>query len=573
LISKAGKVSPRTGRSCWVALGATFVLACSAHCEALESEPSNSPADHPKAMSDAGGPPVMRRLNQEQYAQTVADVFGPDIAVGFRTEPEIREAGLLAVGSSHSSFAPSSLEQFDRAAHAVAIQVTDEAHWDSLVGCAVRGSAVDEMCLKQFIARVGRLLYRRPLTDAELQTQLSLAAEATRVLGDGRSGVRASLASMLTAPELLFRRDAAEPDLKRQGAQVLDSYSRATRLSFLLWDRTPDETLLEAAQSGVLDKPAGWKFQVDRLLASGHVETGVRAFFRDMLEFDRFARLAKDPALYPKFTSTVMADVQEQTLRTIVDELITRGGDYRDLFTTRQTFLTRRLGGLYELPVVSPQGWERFEFGGKDPRGAGILTHASFVALHSHPGRSSPTLRGRALREIFLCKQVPNPPGNVDFNIVQDTSNPLYKTMRQRLKAHASQPMCAGCHKLTDPTGLALENFDTAGEYRQQENGAPIDASGQLDGMNFDGAQGLGKAVHDDPAAPMCLVNRLYSFAVGREPTEAEHAWLAKEVEPEFARMGYRLIPLLRFMVMSPNFIAVTEPAVSTTTAHNEAPK
>ena len=128
---------------------------------------------------------------------------------------------------------------------------------------------------------------------------------------------------------------------------------------------------------------------------------------------------------------------------------------------------------------MSADGWMPFTLPPSDAR-AGILAQPSFLSLHSHPGRSSPTLRGKALREIFLCQKVPDPPGNVNFKLVQDTSNPNYKTARQRLTAHRTSPTCAGCHKIMDPVGLAMENFDSIGGFRSTENGAAIDAGGDI---------------------------------------------------------------------------------------------
>src|SRR5581483_360654 len=156
--------------------------------------------------------------------------------------------------------------------------------------------------------------------------------------------------------------------------------------------------------------------------------------------------------------------------------------DYRDFYTTRETYLSPSLAALYHLPTSSD--WQRYEFPADSPR-AGMLTQISFLALHSHPGRSSPTLRGKALREILLCQKVPDPPGNVNFTVVQETNNPKYKTARERLTAHQTEATCAGCHKLIDPIGLSMENFDTVGSFRTMENGAPIDASGMFDGKPF----------------------------------------------------------------------------------------
>ena len=125
----------------------------------------------------------------------------------------------------------------------------------------------------------------------------------------------------------------------------------------------------------------------------------------------------------------------------------------------------------------------------------GLLAQVSFLALHSHPGRSSPTLRGQAVREIFLCQRVPPPPPDIDFSLLQDTYNPDFRTTRDRLAEHRRNPACASCHNLTDPIGLTLEVFDAAGGYRTTENGAPIDASGELNGRTYAGPPGLAEAL------------------------------------------------------------------------------
>jgi len=248
---------------------------------------------------------------------------------------------------------------------------------------------------------------------------------------------------------------------------------------------------------------------------------------------------------------------------------LNKGGDYRDLFTTRDTFMSRPLGAVYGIPVArdapgaTPDGWQPYRFADGDPR-SGLLMQMSFLALHSHPGRTSPTLRGKALRETFLCQKVPDPPGNVNFNVVQDTKNPLYKTVRQRLEAHRTQPTCTGCHKMMDPIGLSLENFDSIGGYRPGENGAAIDASGEIDGVKFADAAGLSQAVHDHPATASCLVTRLYAYAVGRAPTKTETEWLRVDLMKDFAADGYRLQPLMRRIATSDAFFRVIEPPADT---------
>jgi hypothetical protein len=522
----------------------------------------------------SGGPSTVRRVTKDQYAAIIGDVFGADIKIQGRFDPDVRESGLLAIGTAHVSVTPSSLEQYDGIARSVAAQVVDEHHRTQLFGCQPASSAApDDACAGQFLGEVGHLLYRRPLTAGELKAQVAVAHEAAATLGSFYDGVATSLATMLESPRFLFREETAEPDPDHPGQMRLTAFSKATRLSFFLWNTTPDDELLAAAENGDLNTQRGLGRQVDRMLASPRLKSGVRAFFSDMLGFDAMATLAKDPEVYPKFTPTLIGDAQEQTLRTLTDHLLTQKGDYRDVFTTRHTYLTPLLGAIYRVPVDAKTGWEAHDFPDGDLH-VGIQTEVSFLALHSHPGRSSSTLRGKAVREILLCQQVPTPPANVNFAIVQDTKNATLKTARDRLTAHRTQPTCAGCHKIIDPIGLSLENFDGLGGYRTQENGAAIDASGELDAAKFEGAAGLGKVLHDDPAATACLVNRLYGYGAGRAPVTGEAEWM-KYLQARFAAEGYRLPDLMRTIVTSDAFYRISAPSKpeGTTQAASESPK
>jgi hypothetical protein len=498
-------------------------------------------------------PPTARRLTPDQYRRVIADVFGPTIKVEGRFEPGLRDHGLLALGTSRVGVTATGMEQFDALANGIAQQVVAKEHRRTLVPCtpAVEGRA-DDACAGRFLARAGALLYRRPLSDEELRRQVAVAHAASTALNSFYDGLEMSLAGMLESPQFLFRTELLESDPTRSGAYRLDAYSRASQLSFFLWNSTPDAELMAAAASGRLATAAGLEGQVERLLASPRLESGVRAFFADMLQFDLFDTLAKDAKIYPKWTFKVSQDAQEQTLRTIVDVLLTRHGDYRDLFTTRRTFLTPVLASIYRVPLaqnVAP--WQPYEFPAADPR-AGILAQASFVALHSHEGSSSPTLRGKALRELMLCEPVPAPPGNVNLTGAQDTHDPHYRTMRERLTVHRTEPTCAGCHKLMDPIGLALENFDSDGEFRSSENGALLDTSGELDGIRFTDAAGLGQAMHDNPATAACLVRRLYSYATGRTASRHDMPWI-RYLERGFIADGYHMPELMRRIATSEN--------------------
>jgi hypothetical protein len=508
----------------------------------------------------------LRRITQVQYRQIIADVFGKAIKLGGRFEPDQREAGLIAVGAGQVAVTASGFERYDDMARSVAAQIVDANHRAVMIPCTPqRAQGADDTCAGKFLQSVGHHLYRRPLTQQELANEVKIAADVSTQLHDFYAGLSAALTGMLDSVQFLFRQELAADDPADPTHLKLDAHSKATRLSFLLWNAGPDRLLLEAAERGDLDTPGGLAAQADRMLASPRLETGIRAFFWDMLGFSAFEGLAKDTILFPKFSVRAAADAQEQTLRTIIDLLLEKHGDYRDLFTTRTTFLTPLLGAVYKIPVTTQDdrldAWVRYDFP-HDAGRAGIITDASFVALHSLPGRSSPTIRGKALREVLLCQKVPDPPGNVNFVLVQDTANPAFRTARQRLTAHRSQATCAGCHKIMDPIGLGLENFDTTGAFRTVENGAEIDASGEIDGLKFADAAGLGKAIHDNPAATSCVANQLYSYAIGRSPTKDEIAWMHGDLAKAFASSGYDIRALLRAIATSEQFYQVAAPKV-----------
>jgi len=225
--------------------------------------------------------------------------------------------------------------------------------------------------------------------------------------------------------------------------------------------------------------------------------------------------------------------------------------------TTRKTTINRTLAAIYNVPFDFDGEWMPYEFSKESGR-SGILTQVSMLSMFSHPGRSSPTKRGVALMDIFLCEPTPLPPANVDFSIVNNTNGPL-KTVRERLLAHATTPACASCHTHSDPIGLSLEHFDSIGSERLTENGAPIDVSGKLNKKSFDGAAGLGQVLHDDPKFTACFARKLYSYGVGANSEDVDAASF-KAAYKTFTDKGYRLRDLLKAIATSPEFFKVSAP-------------
>jgi hypothetical protein len=259
--------------------------------------------------------------------------------------------------------------------------------------------------------------------------------------------------------------------------------------------------------------------------------------------------IAKDPAVYPQFTDTLRHAMREETMLVIEEIVWRQNGDARELFTAPWTFVNAELAGLYGIAAPEGDGFAKVALPPDQPR-AGVLGHASFLSTFSHFGSTSPTLRGKAIRNRLLCQSIPAPPPDVPTDL---PSTADAQTMRERLIAHQAVASCAGCHKLMDPLGLSLENFDGIGAYRQTENGFAIDTSGELDGAPFADPRGLAALLAADPDVAACTVKNVFRHAFGHVETQGERTSIAL-LEEAFVASGHRLRELLVDMVSSEVF-------------------
>ena len=494
----------------------------------------------------------MRRLTEDEYRRSIADAFGSQIKVEGRFEPDVRRDGLIAIGAGQAAISSSGMEQYYAMASGISAQIAGANGRKTFLPCSPASpGAADDACAARFFVKYGRLLYRRPLEAGELKSLVATAHRAATSSKDFYIGVEETLTTMLTSPNYLFRIERSS-DMDKDGLAVLDDYSRASRLSFLFWDAPPDDELLRAAEHGDLSNREGLGRQGDRLAGSSRLSDGMSAFFNDMLQMDLFRLQTKDPARFPKYSQVLAVDARQQTIRTILDLVIARQGDYRDIFTTRDTFLTRTLAMVYQVPYTSNAAWTRYTFPVSSGR-SGVMTQISFLSLFAHPAQSSPTKRGVALNEIFLCTPIPTPPADVDFSAVNGSGPDRKPTARLRLEQHRTNPTCATCHRIMDPPGLTLEKFDALGQARETEDGAPIDAKSEIGGKVIEGPQGLGQMLHDNPQASSCVVRNLYATGVGRAPDYKVIDAMAKT----FADGGYRIPAFLTAAAKSDRFFAV----------------
>lgn len=499
--------------------------------------------------------PVLKRLTNEQYTNSLHTVFGDDVLVSDSLEPDAEFNGLRSVGAGIGTVSPLGVEQFETAAFDVAEQVfLDETRRARVMPCTPT-DVVDDPCADAAVRSLGRTLWRRPLTEAEAARLLTVEREAAAVLGDFWQGMVYASAAMLQSPNFLYRVELGEDDPDQPGVRRYTSSEMATRLAYFLWNTTPDAELLDAADAGELVTDAGLATQLDRMLTDERAREGVRAFFTDMLGLYKLDELSKDPTVYLHYNEEVGALAREETLLGLDWLVWEEDGDYRDTLTTRTTFIDRKLAAIYNVPAPAREGFGQTELPADGPR-QGLLGQVSFLALAAHANTTSPTRRGLFIREVLLCQDLPPPPANVDASIPEPDADA--HTMRERLAKHMEDPYCASCHRQTDPIGLAFENFDGLGGWRPDDEGYPVDPSGDFDTQPFADAVGLENLLSADPDLGACLVRTMFQYSRGQMWAEADEAlmdWHSQGLREE----GHRVQWLLRDIALSPGFRTVGE--------------
>jgi hypothetical protein len=488
------------------------------------------------------GPASLRRLTTTQYWNVITDLFGAG-APQSPLDPDLNIGGFFSVGASLVSTSPTGVDQYETAAQQIgAWALADMARRTALVGCPA-GATLDQACAQSFLTRFGELAFRRPLADTEVARYMALY----QVAGDFWTGIQAMITGLLQSPKFLYRVELGVPVASDPTTKQVRGTEMASRLAFLLWGTTPDGPLLDAAlQTDQLGTPAAISAQVTRMLASPKAHVGMRAFFSESLNLQDMAVL-NDP--------TLAADLHEETLQLVDDIVFTRNAPLQELFTSPSTFINGNLATYYGLAAPTSAGFVKVSWPAASGR-VGFLGQGAFLVATSTPNHESPTLRGLSVRQDLLCQSIPPPPPgvNIQFPMPQQ-GNPM--TTRQLLEQHRKDAVCATCHKFMDAIGVAFEHFDFLGKYRDEDNGLPIDASGDLDGAAFADARGLAGLVAARPELGTCLVRKFYRAAVGHVESGDEEPAIAA-LDTGFGAAGYKVMSLVTDLVTSDAFRLVS---------------
>jgi mono/diheme cytochrome c family protein len=421
--------------------------------------------------------------------------------------------------------------------------------------CRPASQKDEDGCARKILSTLMRRAYRRPVNDADLTKPFELYRAAKAADGFD-AGIEMGLSVVLTSPEFLFRieRDPGATGARGATGAVyrISNLELASRLSFFLWSSIPDDELLEAAARGDLDKPAVLERQVTRMLADPRAENLVTNFASQWLHLRNLDTITPDMRLFPDFDDNLRQAFRQET-EMLVDSVIRENRSVLDLLRANYTFVNERLAKHYGIPNVYGSRFRRITFG-EDAQRGGLLRQGSILLVTSYTTRTSPVIRGKWILDNVLGVPPPPPPANVppldDVKTVKRNA-----PIRERLAEHRKNPTCAGCHRLTDPVGFALENYDAVGRWRTAEAGTPIDASGTLyDGTAFRGVAGLQKAILNRPELFVgTMSEKLLTFAIGRGAAYYDGPALRKIVRDASAQ-DYRFSSIVMGIVNSTPF-------------------
>ena len=526
------------------------------------STPAVPPGGDPNGLLGTGAPnatvfqpaaSTLRRLTVAQYQNSIADLLGSGVTINGTLEPDTALDGFASIGAARVSLSATATEQFDAAAFDLAHQaLSNTATRGALVGCTPAGTT-DATCASSFVTAFGRRAWRRDLTAAEVSEYATIATTAAGMLGDFWGGLEYGLAGLLDSPHFLYREELGTPDPAVPTRRIFSGYELASRLAFLVTNSTPDDTLLDDAKAGKLATVAGLGAEAQRLLASPRAHAAMANFFTELYELGNLDSLPESPTSFPEMSATLGASMRGETLRVLDDVAFGANVDFRTLFDTTTTYVNAELASLYGLPAVTGTDYVQVTLPASGPR-AGFLGQASFLAMLSHADSTSPTHRGKFIREVLLCQPVPAPPPNVNTTFPVDMPGAAPRTTRQKLEAHRmAGSACMACHQVMDPIGLGLENFDGIGIYRTMEVGQPIDASGNLDGVAFTDARGVGAALKNHPNLGSCLTRDVLRYTIAHVEAPGEEP-VVDALAGQLATNGYQFRSLLLGVVASASF-------------------
>jgi hypothetical protein len=487
---------------------------------------------------------------------------GPhDVSVAFVEDPPVAEPLRL------QPFLRSSIDNFDWAGrpHIQTFTITgpfnatgsgDTPSRRKIFACRPSPKSVqaENHCAERILSTLVRRAYRAPVDAVDLQRVMKIYREGRRT-GTFETGIEMALQRVLAAPKFVFR---VERDPEPGGEIVaagtayrISDVELASRLSFFLWSSLPDDELLRVAEEGKLSRPAVLEAQVARMLADARSRALVDNFAGQWLQLRNVRNVQPNSDLFPDFDDNLRQAFKRET-EMLFDSVMRENRPVTELMTADYTFVNERLARHYGMPNIYGSRFRRVNV--KDDARRGLLGHGSILAVTSHAERTSPVVRGKWILDNILGAPVPPPPPDIP-QLKENVEGEKPRTMREQMAEHRANPVCASCHKVMDPIGFALENFDTVGAWRTEDAGVPIDASGELgDGTKVDGVVTLRQAMMRHPEVFVrTMTEKLMIYALGRGLDDRDMP-VVRAVMRDGAAHEYRFSSLVLGIVRSMPF-------------------
>jgi mono/diheme cytochrome c family protein len=413
----------------------------------------------------------------------------------------------------------------------------------------------DTSCANKILTNLARRAYRRPVVPADVEAPMSFYKQSRQSGGNFDDGIRAGVARVLSSPYFLYRVEADPAGARAGVAHPVSDVELASRLSFFLWSSVPDEKLLDLAAAGKLREPGVLAAQAQRMIEDGRADALVENFTGQWLQLRNLeAKVVPDLLMFPDFDDNIRKGFRKETEQ-FFGYILRENRSALELMSADYTFLDERLAKHYGIPGVYGPRFRKVKL--TDPNRRGLLGQGSILAMTSVATRTSPVFRGKYVLSTFLNTPPTPPPPNVP---TLEESNKgtatVPKTVRAQLELHRSNPACASCHRVIDPVGFALENFDSVGKWRDNgADGSPLDTSGTLaDGTKVDGPGALREAILSRPDAFATLITeKMLTYALGRglEPGDMP---VVRRIEKKAAQNDYRLSSIVMGIVESAPF-------------------
>lgn len=422
-----------------------------------------------------------------------------------------------------------------------------------LFSCRPANGAAERPCALSIVNRLGTQAYRRPLTDEDRAGLMALYDGARRQGDNFEQAIRLTLEGILASPDFVFRFERAPESVTAGEVYALRDLDLASRLSFFLWSAPPDQALLDVAVRGTLSEPAVLDRTVRRMLADPRASALSTRFAAQWLRLPDLDIVQPDIRQYPDFDEQLRNAMRQET-ELFFDDLVRRDRPVPDLLRADYTFVNEQLARHYGIPNVVGSRFRKVSY--PDATRRGLLSHASVLTLTSHATRTSAVERGKWVMEVLLNSPPPPPPPGVpDLEATPGSNAGRQLTVRERMEAHRANPACSSCHKMMDPIGLALEQFDVTGKRRLRDNGMPIDSRGDLwDGGTASNPVELQTALlRRQESVLRTFTRNLMAYAIGRR-IEATDMPSVRTIVRDASTQNHRMSAYILGVVRSPAF-------------------